>query len=312
MSADSARRGQIALGLLWLADGLLQCQPFMFSRSFVNAVLLPSAAGQPRVIGAPIVWAAHVIEPRIAVFNGFAAALEILLGIGLLHRSTVKPALVISIVWALAVWSGGEGFGLLFTGTANPATGAPGAALLYVPVALICRPSGPRGGLRLARVRPLWSIFWLANAALWLLAAHASPATAGLAVVSAAIGLAVLRGWWARGVIAAQILLSALYWVLGQRFGGVFTGQATDVGTAPLVILIALLVGRPPPAQARLGATDGRGTDGRGADGRGADGWAGGSATSSRAHSAATTSGSNCVPAQRRNSASASGRERAA
>jgi hypothetical protein len=37
-------------------------------------------------------------------------------------------------------------------------------------------------------------------------------------------------------------LLGTVYWILGQSFGGVFTGQATDVGTAPLMILIAAMV----------------------------------------------------------------------
>ncbi len=268
----------------------------MFGRFFVTGVLLPSAADQPRFVAAPLFWAARLIGTHVALFNGLAATLEVLLGVCLLRRSTARLALVISTVWALAVWSGGEGFGMLFTGTARPSTGAPGAALLYVLAGLMCRSCG-LSGRRLTWARPLWSAFWLGSAALWLLAADRPAGSTALAAVSAAIGLAIAGGWCPRAVVAAQILLSVLYWILGQDLGGVFTGRATDVGTAPLVVLIAVMVPRPGPGHARLVAGDGS---------RAAV------ATSSRVHSAATTSGSNCVPAHRRSSERASGSERAA
>jgi hypothetical protein len=290
MSEQIARRSQIGLGLLWLIDGILQFQPYMFGRSFVTGVLLPSAAGQPGFIAAPITWMAHVIEPHVALFNAFAASLQVLIGLGLLHRPTVKPALAISLVWAMGIWVVGEGIGMLFTGSASPLTGAPGAALLYVLAALLCWPRqarlrsapgdrdfgviGDRGG-RLA-----WGAIWLASAALWLLPgnhgsgalhdaiagapsgaawlsrvlAAAAALTTGhgttiaivLAVVSGTIGLAVLRGWRPRAFLTIQISLAALYWVLGQGLGGIFTGRATDVGSAPVMILIALMLTRGP------------------------------------------------------------------
>jgi hypothetical protein len=299
MSAQCARRGQIALGLLWLVDGLLQFQPSMFGRFFVTGVLLPSAVGQPRFIAAPLTWTAQLIGPHVALFNGLAATLEVLLGVGLLRRSTAGLALVISTVWALAVWSGGEGFGMLLTGTASPSTGAPGAALLYVWASLMCLPgraSGRREERRLIWARPLWSAFWLGSAAWWLLAANRPADSIALAALSAAIGLAIAAGWCPRTVVAAQILLSVLYWILGQDLGGVFTGHATDVGTAPLVVLIAVIVPRPGPGHAKLVAGHGVGVAVAG---------------SSRAHNTTTMSGSNWVPAHRRSSASASGSERA-
>jgi hypothetical protein len=40
------RRGiQLALGLLWILDGLLQFQPDMFSRRFATQVIAPAGAG---------------------------------------------------------------------------------------------------------------------------------------------------------------------------------------------------------------------------------------------------------------------------
>ncbi|HEU5442483.1 MAG TPA: hypothetical protein VFU61_01580, partial [Steroidobacteraceae bacterium] len=112
MSGRAARAGQISLGLLWLIDGGLQFQPYMFGKSFVTGVLLPSAAGQPGFIGAPIGWVAHLIEPHVALFNAFAATLEVLIGLGLLHRRTVGAALAVSFAWAAGIWFGGEGLGM--------------------------------------------------------------------------------------------------------------------------------------------------------------------------------------------------------
>ena len=39
---------------------------------------------------------------------------------------------------------------------------------------------------------------------------------------------------------AAGLLLAAAIWVIAQNFGGLYTGQATDPNTAPLVMLMAV------------------------------------------------------------------------
>jgi hypothetical protein len=173
------RRLQVALGLIWLADGVLQFQPFMFTRSFVTRIIAANATDQPGFVAGPIKLAEHLIEPRVALFNTFAATIQILIGLGLLYRPTVKVALVGSLAWALGVWWIGEGLGSLFTNTASPLTGAPGAALLYVFAGLITwprngcqtgrRPAGGVLGKRGALVA--WVILWLGSAALWLLPA---------------------------------------------------------------------------------------------------------------------------------------------
>jgi hypothetical protein len=71
-----------------------------------------------------------------------------------------------------------------------------------------------------------------------------------MAVVWGAIGVAVLLDRRPRILLSAQTSLSLLYWILGQGLGGVFTGEATDVGTAPLMILIALVLYRAIPRTA--------------------------------------------------------------
>src|ERR1700685_4362951 len=41
---------QIALGLFWILDGLLQLQHQMFSKAFVTQVIAPASQGQPHFV----------------------------------------------------------------------------------------------------------------------------------------------------------------------------------------------------------------------------------------------------------------------
>ncbi|MEP7026524.1 MAG: hypothetical protein ABJB47_22525, partial [Actinomycetota bacterium] len=59
-------------------------------------------------------------------------------------------------------------------------------------------------------------------------------------VVQLAIAVAVLHRRSRRTALAAGLLLAVLYGIAGQDFGGLLTGQATDPGTAPLLVLLAL------------------------------------------------------------------------
>jgi hypothetical protein len=59
-----------------------------------------------------------------------------------------------------------------------------------------------------------------------------------LASLSAIVGLGVLVGRLVRPMLAVGALLSLIYWVVGQGLGGIFTGQATDLNTGPLIVLV--------------------------------------------------------------------------
>jgi hypothetical protein len=281
--ARLARIVQVVLGVIWLIDGALQFQAYMFGKTFITGVILPNAQGQPGVIADPITWIAHLIEPRVALFNSFAATLQVLIGLGLLQRRTVKPALLISFIWVGGIWITGEGLGGFFNDTANPLTGAPGAALLYIVVGLMAWPEGmiPRLGMRGQRLgllgfrgaRMVFAVLWGGFGILWLLPANdsagavrdalvdtptgahwltslvgdAASATAGhgtiialaLAAVSGLIAFAVARDWHMRTFLWISIVVAAAFWVFGQGFGGVLTGQATDLNTGPLLMLLA-------------------------------------------------------------------------
>ena len=66
------------------------------------------------------------------------------------------------------------------------------------------------------------------------------PLTLGLALLEAAIGLAVLRHFHTRLFLGLGIGVSILFWIAGQNFGGILTGQGTDPGSGPLFVLLAL------------------------------------------------------------------------
>ncbi|HET7380437.1 MAG TPA: hypothetical protein VFJ24_10385 [Gaiellales bacterium] len=195
LNVEAERKLQIALGVVWLLDGALQLQPFMFGRAFVTQTIAPNEVDQPGFIAAPIRLVAHLIEPRVALFNLFAVTIQVLIGLGLMNRRTVKPALIASFAWAFGIWWIGEGLGGLLTGHASPLTGAPGAALLYVFAGLIAWPRAhatartPAGGILGERAAlGTWALLWLGSAALWLLPDNRAPQAVHDAIANGSSG----------------------------------------------------------------------------------------------------------------------------
>ncbi len=189
---------------------------------------------------------ARLVSVHPAASNWVFAAVQILIGIGLFRRDTVRPALALSFFWALGVWCFGEGFGMLLTGTASPLSGAPGAVILYAVIGILIWPRhadaydptqtrsatsvGPwreRGG------RIAWAAIWLGMATLWLFPANDGPNGTGSVLEGAAgsspewlahlqVSLAVaLRG----DGLAVAIVLAVLSAVIG--IGPIMTRHAT-------------------------------------------------------------------------------------
>ena len=275
------RRGvEIALGTLWLVDGALQFQPSMFTRSFFVGMLGMANMGLPGPVARVEYDLTSVLAAHPGLWNGMFAVLQVALGVGLLWRRTARSALALSALWALGVWTVGEGFGGLFMGGSDLLTGAPGAALLYALIALTLwsRPdrSGPSiadGGLLGGAVaRWAWLILWVGTAALELEPAAQVPAAqlsntgegepAVVAAVNHAVG-GLVSGWAAvfvgvlgllqfaigvgvltartrRMALAAGIALAVATGLFGQDLGGLLTGHATDPGTGPPMVLFAL------------------------------------------------------------------------
>ena len=271
------RHLQVSLGALWLLDGALQCQPYMFSRGFVRGILAPAGQGQPAPIAEPLHLVATMVSAQPALTNGAFAVIQIVLGLGLLTRRFSRVALAASVVWALAVWFAGEGLGGLATG-ATLLTGAPGAALIYAVIAILAWPTHDGHGddrpswLAL----PAWCTLWLSGAVLQLVAGNNSATSFTMMLRAAESGspgwasaidhhLAALRlpsftaagviacyvlvamwslvpGWTRQLAIAIGVVFAVMGWVLFQGLGDLTSGHATDPNSGPLVVLLALAV----------------------------------------------------------------------
>jgi hypothetical protein len=293
--SDNVRRVQTLLGLLWLLDGGLQFQSFMYSHGF-PAMLVAASQGQPGWLHDSIFWAAKFANGDLAVWNTLFALTQVLIGLGLLYRPLVKPALAGSFAWVLIVWWFGEAFGMLFMNMAQPLTGAPGGVFMYGLIGLLVWPNGRVGGiLGIRGAKVMWASLWIVMAWLWLLAPNSSAgATSGaltatdsgigwlssiqthlanaatgdglvialiLAGLSAAIGIAVFAGWRARLFLALAILLNLAYWIVPQGLGGIFAGGATDPNAGPLFMLLAYAMYPVVDAARTIHATAPRQTD---------------------------------------------------
>jgi hypothetical protein len=271
--SDAARRVQTVLGLIWLLDGGLQFQSFMYSRGFVQ-MIASGAQGQPGWLHGSIMWGARLANGDIGVWNTLFALAQVLIGIGILYRPLAKLTLGASLLWVLIVWWFGEAFGMLFMNMAQPLTGAPGGVVMYGLIALIAWPGGrPGGWFGVRGAKTMWCALWIVMAWLWLLAPSSSAnatksmltsvpsgihpldslrsslaSAAGghgliiallLAALSAAIGIAVAADWHARTFLIAAIVLNLVYWVIPQGLGGIFAGGATDPNAGPLFVLLA-------------------------------------------------------------------------
>ena len=103
--------------------------------------------------------------------NTIFATIQLLIGLGIAWRPTVRLALAASIAWSLGVWWFGEGLGGVLSGAASPVNGAPGAVIIYALLAvLLWPPTGSRPGVTAPFVaaravgatvaRVLWLVLW--------------------------------------------------------------------------------------------------------------------------------------------------------
>lgn len=271
----SARRRhvEVALGVLWLLDGVLQFQPYMFTRAFMQGILGMANMGLPGPLSRADFDVARLLTTGYPLWNAVFATLQVAIGAGLIwgRGRTLRSARAMSVVWALAVWTIGEGVGGMFMGGTSVLTGAPGAALLYAVLALVIWP--PR--IRLGPGRLAWAVLWAGMALLELqatnhgagvpgaqianggfgepgavaafdrvvghvLAGRGAVFAAALGTTAVFVGLGALWTRTRRFALAAGVAVAAFVGVAGQDLGGVLTGQGTDPGSGPLLILLAV------------------------------------------------------------------------
>jgi hypothetical protein len=264
---------QVVLGLFWLLDGGLQFQPFMLRSSFARDVVAPTGSGQPHFVAGPVHWAANLIAAHPVAWDVPFASIQVLLGLAMLFPRTARLALAASLPWALGVWFFGEGLSGLASGNASLITGAPGSVVVYGVLALAAWPRRGRSDVPPARWLPLaWAVLWIGAAVLqalpmnntgadvssailtfggpdWLASFQASlagwvshhgvAAVVALVAVEALIGLAALSRRTVAVSAAVGLLALLAIWVVGQDFGQLYTGQATDPNTALVATVMA-------------------------------------------------------------------------
>ena len=282
-SVDVRRALQLALAGIWLLDGVLQYQSFMYTKGF-SQMLAGTASGNPSVIARPITWDATLVGHHLVPINTPFATIQLLIGLGIAFRPTLRPALAASIVWALGVWWFGEGLGGVLNGVASPLNGAPGAVIIYALLAVLLWPADrqPAAPFTAARAvgtqvaRALWLVLWLSLAYFALTPPNRAPgAVSGmisgmesgqpgwLAVIdrgaaslvagqdlAASIALAVALVVVAAGVylppgiakatLVLAIVVALVIWVVGEGFGMILAGGATDPNSGLLLALLAL------------------------------------------------------------------------
>jgi hypothetical protein len=252
MTPDHGGRLRVALAAFWLLDAALQYQPFMFTRAFGQSLTV-SAQGNPHVISDPITWSAGIIEQHPAVTNAAFATIQLIIALGIAWRPTVKFALAASVPWSVAVWWLGEGLGGVLTGNASPWNGAPGAVIIYALLALLLWPGGRDAPASFVAGRPfgrlparlLWLTLWGSMAFLTLqTASMPSPgqqASAFLALVFDLVAIGIfLPVPCARAAVILAATAATAIWVIGEKFGAMFTGSATDPNSGLLLVLLAV------------------------------------------------------------------------
>jgi hypothetical protein len=236
---DARRVLQLILAATWLLDGLLQYQSSMYSTMF-GEMIGDNATGNPGVIASPISWNAVLVEHHLVLLNTVFATIQLLLGLGIAYRPTVRVALAASIAWSLGVWWFGEGLGGVLSGGASPVNGGPGAVILYALLAVLLWPADRPGvtapfvaaravGAPVARL--LWLVLWGSLAYFALTPANRGPQ----ALHDMIVGMTGGEPGWVTGLENhAAALLD-------------HQGLAASIVLAVALIVIAVGVFLPPP-----------------------------------------------------------------
>ena len=172
---------RLGIGVLWIIAGLLQFQPLMFTPDFyawyppniMESVIQGITDGQPQFVVSLVHFGSTVWSTEPVLFNVLAASLQLVIGFLFVYGKgrAAKVGFIISIGWGLVVWVFAEAFGQIFGG-AGYFDGAPGAALLYVIVAILLLLDRSSKGLRLhgqMALRYLTTMYWFYMALLQIL-----------------------------------------------------------------------------------------------------------------------------------------------
>jgi hypothetical protein len=243
----------------------------MLGRGLARNIIEPTGMGQPAAVADSVRWSAHLILAAPLAFDLTFAVAQLCIGAAILYRRTLRLGLAASVAWAAVVWWFGEGAGQLTSGAATLITGAPGAVLLYAVIALLVWP-----GVKTSRWTGIaWTALWVTGALLQLLPAQRGAGSVASAITSSAgmaphwlastdlvlgsaasgagarapatvtaLFLVIAAGPYLAGrariaCLALGAITACAIWLIGEGLGGLYTGQATDPNTGPLLILLA-------------------------------------------------------------------------
>ncbi len=267
---DVRRKLQLGLAVIWLLDGVLQYQPFMFTKAFPR-MLAGTSSGNPAVVASPITWSATFVDHHLVAVNAIFATVQLALGLGIAWRRTVKLALGASVVWSLGVWWFGEGLGSVLTPNASPVNGAPGAVILYALLAVLLWPADRDPAAPFVAGRAvgrgvawgLWLALWASLAFFALQPAARAPRAISGMIAAMAAGQPGWLAWLdshAARALGSQGLAASI--VLAVALAAVAVGPRLPVRLARAAVVLALaLAGLIWLAEGLGGLFTGSGTD---------------------------------------------------
>jgi hypothetical protein len=245
---------QLILGALWIFDGLLKFQPKVLKPEFVPTFIRQMAVGQPTLVGSALNHMATFLSHEATMWAAVMGMIEIGIGLGILFRRSLKPALVASFVWGIGIYIFGEGLGMVLTGDTSPLQAAPGAVCFYVLLGLLLWPrsegstEGAVGTESSAAARGLfggtgslllWAAIWIFEAIIWLFPFNRASDAISSQMASTAQGE---PGWY------AHFLNS-----FGHAFVGAGIWVAVILAVLSLVIALGPLVSNRPQVYIGLG-----------------------------------------------------------
>lgn len=203
------RHLQIAFGTLWIVDGLLQLQPYMFlkgSDGFLGPIS-QNTMGPPTPLTNLIRTAVTQMVAHQALATISIAIIQIAIGSLVISRRTVKVGLIFSSLWSIGIWVIGEGVGQLIFPQASMLTGAPGAAIIYSLLGISLWPkdrlSNNTSGKDLLSkwsedgtiVRIIWVLVWCGTALLEIEPSNFAPNAISVQLGTASTNQPALLHW---------------------------------------------------------------------------------------------------------------------
>lgn len=272
----------VVYGLFWLIDGLLQLQLKMFTKHFIYQVVYPaSVTQQPEFLADIVKFLARIFLIYPALFNILIVLIQVGIGYLIINKSYRLLGLKLAIIWGLFVWVVGEGLGGLLIGAFDIFFGFPGAALIYVILAIYFLVANQSKSVKIQLiVYLLWPAIWIysglrtlmtysnaqmfsnkiiqANSTSYVFFKHIALNFASIfhqsyannryyliliiGLVEIIIGLSgVFANKYRRINLSILVVFSLLIFIFGEALANFNSGLMTDLNTGPLLIMYGLV-----------------------------------------------------------------------